>query len=152
MSTDTAYPVRPFARSVSSIPENDLESAFRVHVNQELRRLGLANGDLIRLRTSSGFKGYATAWQASQLQKSPHVNVHEFLRERYGLPLKDPVFIEKAADSWKPLKAIEVSSSASAEHLAKFSSTEELSFWVRCALGKVSRSISSVWHACSNRA
>jgi hypothetical protein len=150
MSIDTAFPVRPFAGGTSSI-DNDLDSAFRVHINQAVRPLGLANGDLIRLRTSSGFKGYATAWQALQLQKSPHVNVHEVLRKRYGLAFKDQVFIEKAVDSRKPLKLVVVRpSSATAEHLDKFSSTEEFSFWIRCALGKVSQSISGVWHACSN--
>ena len=144
MSTDTAFSVRPQIDSLGNGQDKDLDGAFRVHISQALTPLGLENGDLIRLRTSSGFKGYAIAWQA-KLHKSRHVNVHEFLREQCNLSLKDQVFIEKVVDSWKPLKSIVVRP-VHVEDLTKFSSTEELAFWARCALGKLSRFASKVWN------
>jgi AAA family ATPase len=143
MSTDIAFSVRPLTGSVGGDQDKDLDGgAFRVHISQALTPLGFANGDLVRLRTSSGFKGYAIAWQAKTLHKSHHVNVHDYLREQYKLSLKDPVFIEKAVDFWKPLKVIAVRPSAHVEDLAKFSSTEELAFWARYALGKLNPSTS----------
>ena len=144
MSTGTAFALRPLERNPPSTPTNALEGAFRVHVSQkEQKNLGLINGDLVRLKTSAGFKGYAIAWLAAQTNpgNKPIAKVTDLLREQHGLSLNDPVFIEKASDSWKPLKSIEVSFSESLEQVAKFASTEELLYWVRYALGRVSHTV-----------
>jgi len=95
--------------------------------------LGLANGDLVRLRTSAGFKGYAIAWLASSPNPGNKAiaKVTDLLREQYGLSLNDPVYVEKAMDASRPLKSVQVSCP---EH--KFDSEDELVFWVRVALGR----------------
>lgn len=138
MSTATAFALRPLERNPLSASGNALEGAFRVYLSQrDQKSLSLANGDLVRLSTSAGFKGYAVAWLASQTNpgNKPIAKVTDLLREQYGLSLNDPVVVDKAIDSWKPLKAIEVSVPEGAEQ--KFTSTEELLYWVRHALGKV---------------
>lgn len=101
---------------------------------REQKSSGLANGDLVRLSTSAGFKGHAVAWLASSPNpgNKPILKVTDLLREQYGLSLNDPVFVEKASDAWKPMKSIEVSC---AEH--KYASEEELVYWARYALGRV---------------
>jgi AAA family ATPase len=134
----TAFALRPLERNPLSASGNALEGAFRVYLTQrEQKSLGLANGDLVRLRTAAGFRGYAVAWLASSPNpgNKPIAKVTDLLREQYGLLLNDPVFVEKAVDAWKPLRSIEVSCPESAEH--KFASDDELLFWVRYALGKV---------------
>ena len=141
MSTGVAFALRPLERNPLSASGNALEGAFRVYLSQrEQKSLGLANGDLVRLRTSAGFKGYAVAWLASQTNpgNKPIAKVTDLLREQYGLSLNDPIFVDKANDAWKPLKSIEVGLPDSAD--LKFASNEELLYWVRHALGRVSQS------------
>jgi AAA family ATPase len=139
MSAGTAFALRPLERNPLSASGNALEGAFRVYLSQrEQKTLGLTNGDLVRLKTSAGFKGYAVAWLASQTNPGNKAiaKVTDLLREQYGLTLDDPVFVDKASDSWKPLKSIEISVPESAQQ--KFTSNEELLYWVRHALGRVS--------------
>ena len=142
MSPASTYTLRPLERNPPSIPGNALEGgAFRVHLSQkELKGLGLTNGDCVRLSTATGFKGYGVAWLASQTNpgNKPIAKVSDLLREQYDLALNDPVFIEKA-DSWKPLKSIEISLSDTPTQTAKFTSTEQLLYWLRHALGRSSR-------------
>jgi AAA family ATPase len=138
MAAAASFALRPLERNPLSASGNALEGAFRIYLSQrEQKTLGLANGDLVRLRTASGFKGYAVAWLASQTNPGtkPIAKVTDLLREQYGLSLNDPVFVDKAFDSWKPLKSMEVSIPESAEQ--KFVSNEELLYWVRHALGRV---------------
>lgn len=139
MSPAATYTLRPLERNPPSIPTNALEGgAFRVHLSaKELKALGLSNGDCVRLSTAAGFRGYAVAWLASQTNagNKPIAKVTDLLREHYDLALNDPVFIEKA-DSWKPLKSIEISISDSPTQTAKFASGEQLLYWLRHALGK----------------
>jgi AAA family ATPase len=137
MSAPTAFALRPLERNPLNAAGNVLEGAFRVYLSQrDQKSLSLANGDLVRLGTSTGFKGYAVAWLASQTNpgNKPIAKVTDLLREQYGLSLNDPVFVDKAIYSWKPLKSIEVSVPEAAEQ--KFTSVEELLYWVRHALGK----------------
>ncbi|EMD85439.1 hypothetical protein COCC4DRAFT_45287 [Bipolaris maydis ATCC 48331] len=137
MSPAATYTLRPLERNPPSIPTNALEGgAFRVHLSaKELKALGLSNGDCVRLSTAAGFRGYAVAWLASQTNagNKPIAKVTDLLREHYDLALNDPVFIEKA-DSWKPLKSIEISISDSPTQTAKFASGEQLLYWLRHAL------------------
>jgi AAA family ATPase len=142
MSTGTAFALRPLERNPLSASGNALEGAFRIYLSQrEQKTLGLMNGDLVRLRTATGFKGYAVAWLASQTNpgNKPIAKVTDLLREQYGLSLNDPIFVDKAGDAWKPLKSIDVSFPDSAE--PKFNSNEELLYWVRHALGRVSQAL-----------
>ncbi|KAL5118016.1 AAA+-type ATPase [Pleosporales sp. CAS-2024a] len=135
MSAGTAFALRPLERNPLSAAGNALEGAFRVYLSQrEQKTLGLANGDLVRLRTSAGCKGYAVAWLASQTNPANKAiaKVTDLLREQYGLTLDDPVFVEKAATCWKPLESIEVGVPESAQQ--KFTSADELLYWVRHAL------------------
>lgn len=141
MSAGTAFTLRPLERNPPSTPGNALEGAFRIHLSQkEQKNLGLANGDLVRLRTSAGFRGYCIVWTASQTNpgNKPIAKVSDLLREHYELSLNDATFIEKATDSLKPLKAVEVSFPDSSDHTGRFTSTEEFLYWVRYALGRVS--------------
>ncbi|KAI4697492.1 uncharacterized protein J4E84_000622 [Alternaria hordeiaustralica] len=137
MSPATSYTLRPLERNPPSIPSNALEGgAFRVHLSQkELKLLGLVNGDCVRLSTAAGFKGYGVAWLASQTNpgNKPIAKVSDLLREQYDLSLNDPVFIEKV-DSWKPLKSIEISLADAPNQTAKFSSNEQLLYWLRHTL------------------
>ncbi|RAR05293.1 cell division cycle protein 48 [Stemphylium lycopersici] len=137
MSPASTYTLRPLERNPPSVPGNALEGgAFRVHLSQkELKGLGLTNGDCVRLSTAAGFKGYGVAWLASQTNpgNKPIAKVSDLLREQYDLALNDPVFIEKV-DSWKPLKSIEISLSDTPTQTAKFTSTEQLLYWLRHAL------------------
>jgi AAA family ATPase len=137
MSAGTAFALRPLERNPLTAAGNALEGAFRVYLSQrEQKSLGLTNGDLVRLRTSTSFKGYAVAWLASQTNAAtkPIAKVTDLLREQYDLSLNDQVFVEKAPDAWRPLKSIEVGLPESAE--LKFTSTEELVYWIRHALGR----------------
>ncbi|KAF2852775.1 AAA-domain-containing protein [Plenodomus tracheiphilus IPT5] len=137
MSAESAYALRPLERPPPSTPGDALEGAFRVHLSQkELKNLGLSSGDLVRLRTVDCFKGYAVAWLASQTNagNKPIAKVSDFLRLHYDLELTDRVIIEKVTGSLKPLRSIEVSFSQPSDQLARFSSTEDLLFWVRHAL------------------
>lgn len=141
MSTGPAFALRPLERNPPSAPSNALEGSFRVHFSQkEQKHLGLTNGDLIRLSTSAGFKGYGVAWTASQTNpgNKPIAKVTDLLREHYELALNDPVFVEKVTDPWKPLKSVEVTFLDSSEQVAKFVSSEELLYWVQHALGRLS--------------
>ncbi|KAI4668264.1 uncharacterized protein J4E78_002088 [Alternaria triticimaculans] len=137
MSPATSYTLRPLERNPPSIPSNALEGgAFRIHLSQkELKTLGLVNGDCVRLSTAAGFKGYGVAWLASQTNpgNKPIAKVSDLLREQYDLSLNDPVFIEKV-DSWKPLKSIEISLADAPNQTAKFSSNEQLLYWLRHTL------------------
>ncbi|KAH6616680.1 P-loop containing nucleoside triphosphate hydrolase protein [Boeremia exigua] len=132
-----AFTLRPLERNPPSTPGNALEAAFRVHLSpKELRNHRLANGDLIRLKTLAGFKGYGIAWTAAGTNPAnkPIAKVTDLLKEQCGLSLNDPVFIEKASDSWKPLASVCISYPEDIEQSAKFSSTDELLYWVRYAL------------------
>ncbi|OAG23795.1 AAA-domain-containing protein [Alternaria alternata] len=137
MSPATSYTLRPLERNPPSIPGNALEGgAFRVHLSQkELKALGLVNGDCIRLSTAAGFKGHGVAWLASQTNpgNKPIAKVTDLLREQYNLSLNDPVFIEKV-DFWKPLKSIEIDLADAQNQIAKFSSNEQLLYWLRHTL------------------
>ncbi|CAN9101426.1 unnamed protein product [Alternaria sp. RS040] len=137
MSPATSYTLRPLERNPPSIPGNALEGgAFRVHLSQkELKALGLVNGDCIRLSTAAGFKGHGVAWLASQTNpgNKPIAKVTDLLREQYNLSLNDPVFIEKV-DSWKPLKSIEIDLADAQNQIARFSSNEQLLYWLRHTL------------------
>ncbi|KAH7078071.1 P-loop containing nucleoside triphosphate hydrolase protein [Paraphoma chrysanthemicola] len=135
MSTATPFALRPLERNPLTAAGNALEGAFRVYLSQrEQKTLGLANGDLVRLSTPAAFKGYAVAWLASQTNAAtkPIAKVTDLLREQYDLSLNDQVFVEKALDSWRPLKSIEVGVPESTE--LKFASSEELVYWIRHAL------------------
>ncbi|CAO2658264.1 Nn.00g059870.m01.CDS01 [Neocucurbitaria sp. VM-36] len=137
MNTGTAFALRPLERNPPSTPSNALEGAFRVHLSQkEQKHLGLTNGDLIRLTTLTGFRGYGVAWTASQTNpgNKPIAKVTDLLREHYELSLNDPIFIEKVADLGKPLKSVEVRLLESSDQANKFSSNEELLYWVQYAL------------------
>lgn len=141
MSTGTAFTLRPLERNPPSTPGDALEGAFRVHLSQkEQKNLGLTNGDLVRLRTAGIFKGYATAWMAAQTNpgNKPIAKVTDLLRGYYDLALTDPITIEKVTDPLKPLKSIQVNWSQSPDQLATISTNEELLYWTRYALGRVS--------------
>lgn len=132
-----AFTLRPLERNPPSTPGNALEAAFRVHLSQkELRNHRLTNGDLIRLKTVAGFKGYGIAWTAAGTNPAnkPIAKVTDLLKEQCGLSLNDPVWIEKASDSWKPLTSVRIAYPEDLEQDAKFASTEELLYWARYAL------------------
>lgn len=132
-----AFTLRPLERNPPSTPGNALEAAFRVHLSpKELRNHRLTNGDLIRLKTLAGFKGYGIAWTAAGTNPAnkPIAKVTDLLKEQCGLSLNDPVFVEKATDSWKPLASVSISYPEDIEPSSKFSSTEELLYWARYAL------------------
>lgn len=140
MSTGTAFALRPLERNPPSTPSNALEGAFRVHLSQkEQKNLALTNGDLIRLSTVNGFRGYGVVWTASQTNpgNKPIAKVTDLLREHYELALNDPIFVEKVVDPGKPLKSVEVSLLELSDQATKFSSNEELLYWVQYALGRV---------------
>jgi AAA family ATPase len=143
MTTGTAFTLRPLERNPPNTPSNALEGAFRIHLSQkELKNLGLVNGDLVRLSTAAGFKGYAAAWLASQTNpgNKPIAKVTDLLREHYDLALTDPVFVEKVTEPLKPLKAVEVSL-LDPEAATRFASDEELLHWIRSALGRISHMV-----------
>lgn len=132
-----AFTLRPLERNPPSTPGNALEAAFRVHLSaKELRNHRLNNGDLIRLKTVAGFKGYGIAWTAAGTNPAnkPIAKVTDLLKEQCSLSLNDPVFIEKASDAWKPLTSVQISYPEDIEESAKFSSTDELLYWARYAL------------------
>ncbi|KAJ4382050.1 AAA+-type ATPase [Didymella sp. IMI 355093] len=132
-----AFTLRPLERNPPSTPGNALEGAFRVHLAaKELRDHRLTNGDLIRLKTATSFKGYGIAWTAAGTNpaKKPIAKVTDLLREEYGLSLNDPTWIEKATDSWKPLASVQIAYQESVEKDARFSTTDELLYWARYAL------------------
>ncbi|KAJ8110592.1 hypothetical protein OPT61_g6607 [Boeremia exigua] len=132
-----AFTLRPLERNPPSTPGNALEGAFRVHLSpKELRNHRLANGDLIRLKTLAGFKGYGIAWTAAGTNPAnkPIAKVTDLLKEQCGLSLNDPVFVEKASDAWKPLASVRVSYPEGIDQSAKFASTDELLYWARYAL------------------
>lgn len=132
-----AFALRPLERNPPSTPGNALEGAFRVHLApKELRDHRLTNGDLIRLKTATEFKGYGVAWTAAGTNpaKKPIAKVTDLLRDEYGLSLNDPTWIEKASDSWKPLASVHIAYQDSVEKDARFNTTDELLYWARYAL------------------
>ncbi|KAF3007427.1 AAA+-type ATPase [Curvularia kusanoi] len=133
-----AFTLRPLERNPPSTPGNALEGAFRVHLSpRELRDHRLTPGDLIRLKTLAGFKGYGIAWTAAGTTnpaKKPIAKVTDLLKEQCNLSLNDPVFIEKASDSWKPLTSVRIAYQEDVGSDAKFPSTDELLYWARYAL------------------
>lgn len=136
-SMSVAFTLRPLERNPPSTPGNALEGAFRVHLSaKELRNHRLANGDLIRLKTLAGYKGYGIAWTAAGTNPAtkPIAKVTDLLKEHCGLSLNDPVFVEKASDAWKPLTSVQISYPRDIEPHAKFQSTDELLYWARYAL------------------
>ena len=147
MSTGPTFVLRPLERNPPSTPGDALEGAFRVHLSQkEQKNLGLTNGDLVRLKTAGNFKGYAAAWLASQTNpgNKPIAKVTDLLRDHYDLALTDPITIEKVNDPIKPLKLIQVRLVKSSDQTPRFSSNEELLYWVRYALGRVSQTYPSL--------
>jgi len=134
MTAATAYALRPLERST---PHTALEGGFRVHLYpKELKSLHVVSGELIRLSTSTGQKGFAVAWSAlpPHTGNKPIAKVTDLLRETYGLSLEDRVFIEKADNSLEPIDAVEISFTSPSD-LGLYDSTEELLFWARHALG-----------------
>jgi AAA family ATPase len=134
-----AFTLRPLERNPPSTPGNALEGAFRVHVSQkELRNHRLANGDLIRLKTLAGFKGYGIAWTATGTNppNKPIAKVTDLLKEQCNLSLNDPTWIEKASDAWKPLTTVQVAYPDDLDPEQKLASTEDLLYWARYALGR----------------
>ncbi|KAJ4341720.1 AAA+-type ATPase [Ascochyta clinopodiicola] len=132
-----AFTLRPLERNPPSTPGNALEAAFRVHVSpKELRNHRLTNGDLIRLKTLAGFKGYGIAWTAAGTNPAnkPIAKVTDLLKEQCNLSLNDAVWIERATDSWKPLTSVQIAYPEGLEQDAKFPSTDELLYWARYAL------------------
>jgi AAA family ATPase len=133
----TGYALRPLERSPANA---SLKEGFRVHLSEkELKNLGLTNGDLIRLSsTAQAFNGFAVAWLAKQTNpgNKPIAKTSDLLREEYKLKLTDYIFIEKATESWKPIDCVQVSWVQAADALSKYSSSEELSFWIRNALSR----------------
>ena len=115
---------------------------IRDRSQKEQKNLGLTNGDLIRLSTAAGFRGYAAAWLAAQTNpgNKPIAKVTDLLREHYDLALNDPVFIEKVTGSLQPLKSVEVSL-LGPDSAPRFASNEELLHWIRSALGRVSHMV-----------
>jgi AAA family ATPase len=132
-----AFTLRPLERNPPSTPGNALEGAFRVHLSQkELRNHRLTNGDLIRLKTAAGFKGYGIAWTAAGTNPAnkPIAKVTDLLKEQCGLSLNDPVWIEKASDAWKPLTTVQIAYPEDLDEDAKFTTTDQLLYWARYAL------------------
>lgn len=131
-----AFTLRPLERTSGSTGLD--QGAFRIHLSaKDLKTLGLAAGDLVRIFTTNTFRGYAIAWPAAQTNpgNKPIAKTTDILREKYGLNLTDPVFIEKANDAWKPSKSISISFSQSLDALNKYSSSKELTHWISRSLG-----------------
>jgi AAA family ATPase len=142
MTAMYAFTIRPLERKT---PDNALEGAFRVHISdKDLKALNLSRGDLVRLNLSDGPRGFGIAWNATQTNpgNKPIAKVTDLLKDKYGLTLQDRPFIEKSNESWKAIDSVEVSFNGDAESLSKFGTSEELLYWARYALGKMTQSIS----------
>ncbi|KAH7139364.1 P-loop containing nucleoside triphosphate hydrolase protein [Dendryphion nanum] len=129
--------LRPLDRKDPPSPASSfaLEGAFRLHISpKEFKNLGLSNGQLIRISTSSGHKGFAVAWLlvVQNAGNKPLAKGSDLLREKYGLALNEPISVAKVDDPWKPIEVIEVSCPASSEVV--YESTEQLLHWIRYAL------------------
>ena len=137
MAATTAFTLRPLERNT---PDTALEGAFRVHLSmKDLKALKLSSGDLIRLSTSEGIKGFAVAWLANQTNPGnrPIAKVTDLLRDKYQLSLNDRLFVDKSGQEWSSIASIGLASvDHNPEALAKFGSTEELLSWARYALGE----------------
>jgi AAA family ATPase len=139
MTAATPFTLRPLERNP---PGTLLEGAFRVHITiKELKALKVSQGDLVRLSTSEGPRGVAVAWFASQTNpgNKPIAKVTDLLRGKYELSLNDRIFIEKAEEGWRPIIAINIALPETPEALTGYSSTEDLLFWCRTALGGLCR-------------
>ncbi|KAF2006899.1 AAA-domain-containing protein [Amniculicola lignicola CBS 123094] len=125
----TLFSLRPLERNT---PSTALEGAFRVHISmKELKALGLANGDLVHLKTSNGSQGLAVAWLAASANNPGNkfvAKVTDLWREKYGLSLQDRVTIEKANAVWKSIDSLEISYPESAGPDAGHGSPETLIF------------------------
>lgn len=134
----SAYALRPLERTAAT---QSLKEGFRVQLSdKELRNLGLVNGDLIRISSTRGFHGFATAWLAKQTNpgNKPIAKVPDLLRDTYGhLTLTDSIFIEKATDAWKPLDFVAVTCAQMPEALSKYPTRENLTFWISNALSRI---------------
>lgn len=138
MTTGPAFALRPLERSSSN--DGFDQGAFRVHIStKELKNLGLASGDVIRINTSKGFRGYAIAWPAQQTNpgNKPIAKATDILREKYDLTLTDTIFIERAEDDRTPIEFIQIVCSQSPQALSHYASEEELVYWIRHALSKI---------------
>jgi AAA family ATPase len=135
MSAPTPFTLRPLERNP---PGTLLEGAFRVHITlKELKALKVSQGDLVRLSNSEGPKGVAVAWLATQTNpgNKPIAKVTDLLRDKYGLSLNDKIFIEKAEEGWRPIIAINIALPETPDALTGYTSTDDLLFWCRSALG-----------------
>lgn len=132
-----AFTPRPLERVP---PGNVLEGAFRVHLTlKELKNLKLSQGDLVRVSTPEGARGVAVAWLAvssTNPGNKPIAKVTDLMRTKLGISLNDKIFIEKAEQEVKPLRAIEVSLADPLGPLEGYTSVEELLLWARYALGR----------------
>lgn len=131
MTTTSAFTLRPLERRT---PAGALEGGFRVHLSiKELKNLGLSVGDLCRLTTTSGASGYAVAWLSQETNpgNKPIAKVTELLRETYGFPLTERVFIEKANDAWKPADTVSITLVDTSQ------AQEDIEYWADHALGEV---------------
>lgn len=137
MTAIQAFTIRPLERKT---PDNALEGAFRVHISdKDLKALTLSRGDLLRLSLADGPRGFGIAWNAVQTNpgNKPIAKVTDLLRDKYGLTLQDRPFIEKANEHWKAIDSVEISFIGDAETLSRFGTSEELLYWARYALGKM---------------
>lgn len=137
MTGATPYTLRPLERS---IPLSSLEGGFRIHLTiRELKNLGLSVGDLCRLSNTSGKSGFAIAWLTKETNPGNKAiaKVTELLRDTYGFPLTEKIFIEKFQESWRRVEVVTVSLSDSALPLGGYDSAEELENWAGYALGRV---------------
>ncbi|KAF1953516.1 AAA-domain-containing protein [Byssothecium circinans] len=133
----TAFALRPLERSSAST----LKEGFRIHLaDKELRSQQLAGGDLVRISSANGHHGFAVAWPGDRQTNTgnkPIAKISPWLQERYGLKLSERYFIEKAIDAWKPIEHVSVSTAQAAEALSKYSSREELTYWISSSLARL---------------
>ncbi|KAL1610307.1 AAA+-type ATPase [Paraconiothyrium brasiliense] len=138
MTAAISFTLRPLERTSGS--SNLDQSTFRVHLSaKELKNLGLAAGDRIRLSTAKGFHGFALAWLAQQTNpgNKPIAKVSDLLREKYELALTDAIFIEKVQQPPSFATSVEVKFSQFPDALKKYATSDELNFWTKVALAEL---------------
>lgn len=134
MATQISLTLRPLDRKDPPNPANAtaLEGAFRLHISpKEFRALGLSNGHLVRISTTEP-KGFAVAWllATQNAANKPLAKASDLLREKYGLALDKPIFVQKVAEPFRSIEAIEISYSG----VNGCGSDEELLHWTNFAL------------------
>lgn len=136
----TTFTLRPLERHGGTAALD--QHAFRVHLGaKDLKTLGLGSGDVVRISTVSGPRGYAVAWLAQQTNpgSKPIVKITDILREKYELALADPVMIEKAEINCEPIDTLHVSFPGMSSLPSTYSSEEEFKYWIGDALGRASQ-------------